>query len=232
MSSSSERPGFRPVVKAGTAAATGISVLPKPDLPRHAGEVEGNALARTLVGELADAARQDAQAQGYAIGWAQGRREARVAAQHAAAAFDAAREQAEARREAEHRAALQALTTAADQVRGLLAELMDALEEQGTELAWAITEQIMAREVTVATGADAVRRVLQALPTAPTAPTATVRVHPETLSAEAVDELRSHGLRVVADPVLGRADAVVEADGSVTDLRIDTAMARVREALS
>lgn len=229
MSSSSERSGYRTVVRADAAAAAGVSLLAKPDLPSHASELDNNTLARTLVGEIADAARQQAHAQGYAVGWAQGRREARHAAAAAAAAFDAARDEAEARRQAEHEAAVAALAAAADQVRGLLSELMDGLEEQGTELAWAVTEQIMAREVAVATGADVVRRVLQALPSAPTA---TVRLHPQTLADDAVEELRSHGLHVVPDPTLGRADALVEADGSVTDLRIDTAMARVREVLS
>ena len=45
-------------------------------------------------------------------------------------------------------------------------------------------------------------------------------------------ELADAGLVVTADPALDHADAVVEADGSVTDLRIATAIERLRDVLA
>lgn len=204
-----------------------LPTLPTPELPAS-DWADHHELARTVLSDVAEAARQEARAQGYAVGWAQGRRDGRAAADRAAAEAEAARVETEARRDAEHEAALAALAKAADEVRGLLADLAGAIETQGTELAWALTEQLVGREVAVATAPDVVRRVLQVLPAVPTA---SVRLHPDVV-AGATEELREHGLLVVADPALDRADALVECDGSITDLRISSAMERVREVLS
>lgn len=206
-----------------------------PDLPA-AEWTDTNELARTVLGELAESARAQAHAQGYAVGWAHGRRDAQAAALAAAEQAEHARREAETRRDDEHRAAVTALRQAADQVRGLLTGLCTSIEEQGTELALALTETILGRELEVVTDADVVRRVLAVLPgqlpgLLPTAPTATVRLHPSVAGSLAAAELAAAGLAVVADGALDRADAVVDCDGTVTDLRIGTAMDRLREAL-
>jgi len=204
-----------------------LTPLPLPDLPA-ANWTDANELARTVLGELAENARAEAHAQGYAVGWARGRRDALTAATAAAEQAEHTRREAEVRREDEHRAAVTALRQSAQQVRALLTELCSSIEEQGTDLAWAITETLLAREVTVVTDADVVRRVLTVLPAAPTA---TVRLHPSVVASAASAELTDAGLVLVADASLDRADAVVECDGAVTDLRIATAMDRLRDVL-
>lgn len=211
----------------GTVTRLALAPLPAPEATERT-DLAHTELARTVLGELADSARATAHAQGYAVGWAQGSREARVAAAAAAAEAERGRQEAEQRREREHADAVRALRQAANQVRGLLTELCTALEEQSTDLAWALTETLVGREVSVASGADVVRRVLEVLPAAPVA---TVRLHPELAADPAVRDLVARGLDVVADPGMGRADALVESDGAVTDLRISAAMGRVREVL-
>jgi flagellar assembly protein FliH len=217
------------VIRAGSdaALAAGVTALPTPDLPAD-DWTDANQLARTVLGEVAETARVEAQAQGYAVGWAQGRRDAQAAASATADQVARAQQEAEARREDEHRAAVQALRQAADQVRGLLTGLCTAVEEQGTEVALALTETLLGQELSDATDADVVRRALRLMPTVPTA---TVRLHPAVAASPAVKELTDAGLTVVGDASLDRDDALVESDGTVTDLRISTAMDRVREAL-
>lgn len=207
--------------------ATIVTPLPLAELPRS-GWADTTELARTVLGELAESARAEAQAQGYAIGWAHGRRDAAAVAATAAAAAEESRREAEGRRESEHQAAVTALMEAAAQVRAALAELRGSLVEQGTDLARAITETLLARELSVLTDVDVVRRVLAVSPGA----TATVRLHPAVAGSVTAADLADAGLVVVADPSLDRADAVVERDGAVTDLRIGTAMDRLREALA
>ena len=201
--------------------------LPLPDLPAT-DWTDANELARTVLGEIAESARVEAQAQGYAVGWARGRRDAQASATAAAEQAEHARREAEERREAEHRAAVTALRQAAQQVRGLLTELCTSIEEQGTDLAWAITETLVGRELTSVTDADVVRRVLAVLPGTPTA---TVRLHPSVAGSVDAAELKDAGVVIVADPALHHADAVVESEGAVTDLRIADAMDRLREVL-
>jgi flagellar assembly protein FliH len=218
------------VIRAASDAARVIhlATLPTPALPA-ADWTDSNALARTLLGELAERASAEAQAQGYAVGWARGRRDAQAAAAAAADRAEQERRATEALRENEHRTAVSALHEAAEQLRGTLTELRLQVEEQGTDLALALTETLLARELATLTDADVVRRVLAATPAAPT--TATVRLHPSVAASVEVKGLTDAGLVVVPDPTLERTDAVVECDGSVVDLRIDAAMDRLREVL-
>jgi flagellar assembly protein FliH len=137
--------------------------------------------------------------------------------------------EAEAQRAAEHADALAALAKATTEVRGLLAELSARIEEQAIGLAWELTAAIVEREVAVADSADTVRRVLRVL--SPGA-LGTVRLHPAVVSDEAAEALRGAGLTVIADPALGRADALIERDGRVVDLRISEALERVRQVLA
>lgn len=211
-----------------------LAALPTPELragewTRH-GErsLLGDPVAESMLGEVAESVRAAARAQGYAVGWASGRRDAAAAAQLEAAEAARQREAEDERREAEHRAAVEALSAAAAQVRALLEELTQAVEKQGSELAWALTEQLVEHEMSATTGPDVVRRVLRVLPASGLA---SVHLHPAVAADPAVRALVDQGLTIVPDPGLGRADARVEANGTVVDLRISEAMERVREVL-
>lgn len=188
-----------------------------------------HALAQTLLGTLAADAREQGYQDGFALGRTEARAELEAAAEAEAAQALAVRRVTEERQAEEHAAAVAALASAATQVRSLVEELTARIEEQATTLAFALVETIMAREIATATPADVVRRVLQVLP--PTA-TATVRLHPSIVSTGVVQDLLALGLVVVADDALEPADALVESDGSVVDLRIGAAMQRVREVLA
>lgn len=189
--------------------------------------VLGDEVTESMLDGLATKAREAARAQGYAVGWAEGRRAAADQAAAEEAERTARHQGAESRRQAEHDDAVAALGRAAEQVRGLLDELAAAVEQQASELACALTAEILGAHTA---SADAVARVLRVLPAVPVG---RVRLHPAVVSAEAARDLAGRGVEVVADAALGRADALVESpDGSVTDLRVDAAMERVREVLS
>ncbi|MBU2694770.1 MULTISPECIES: hypothetical protein [Pimelobacter] len=212
------------------------SALPLPELRVGAwtrlgsSSVLGDPVTESLLGGIAAEARDAARAQGYAVGWAQGRRTAAAEAAVEEARRVALHTEAEARREAEHRAALDALGEAAEQVRGLLDDLAHAIEAQATDLAWSLTTTVLGLQVAKMGPQDVVARVLQVLPPAPVG---AVRLHPSVAGSSAAQDLLSRGLDVIADPALGSADALVEAvDGSVVDLRVREAMARVREVLA
>lgn len=211
----------------------GLAALPELRVGRWTrlggGSVLGDAVTEGMLDGLAERTRAAARAQGYAVGWAEGRREAARQADEKAQALADQHAAEEARRDAEHRAAVQALGQAAAGVRTLLGELTAAVEEQATDLAWALTEAIVGLEVESLPAADVVRRVLRVLPAAPVG---TVRLHPAVAASADVAELRDLGLQVAADASLGPADALVDADGAVTDLRISTALDRVREVLA
>ncbi len=222
MSSSSETPALvrpeLPELRVGTWTRLGTDNL------------LGDRVTESLLDGIAAEARNAARAQGYAVGWAQGRREAAQQAAAEEAARAAAHASTEARREAEHRAALDGLGQAAEQVRGLLDDLARAVEDQATDLAWSLTTTLIGSQVARLAPKDVIARVLEVLPPSPVG---RVRLHPVAAASEAAQQLSDRGLEVVADPSLGSADALVEGlDGSVVDLRIREAMARVREVLA
>ncbi|WGL51935.1 FliH/SctL family protein [Nocardioides sp. BP30] len=247
MSSSSEAAGpLRQLAHAGPALGAThqgavlprhevgeLDPLPTPELRSGAWTSHGDHVTESLLGQVAAEVRSTAQAQGYSVGWSQGSRaaQAAVAEEAAAVAREVAARNAEAeqRRAEEHAAAIAALGKAADDVRDLLVALSARVEEQATTLAWELTSTLVERELAVADDADVVRRVLQVLPETGVA---TVRLHPATADADAVAALRGTGLSVIPDPSLGRADALVECDGSVADLRIAEAIERVRRVLA
>ncbi|GAB4010122.1 FliH/SctL family protein [Nocardioides ultimimeridianus] len=195
---------------------------------RGGAAVLGDAATETMLGDLAQRTREAAQAQGYAVGWAEGRRAAAAEALAVRDQVAAARAAEDAVRRQEHAAAMAALAQAAEQVRGLLGDLAGAIEAQATGLAWALTEELVGREVRSADSVDTVRRVLAVLPDSPVA---TVSLHPSVVGDAVVQDLLARGVRVVPDPSLAPVDALVEADGAVSDLRIDAALERVREVL-
>lgn len=224
MSSSSEA---RVIRDAGRVTELATPELRTGSWTRFGGSaVLGDSVTELTLSALAETTRAAARSQGYAVGWAEGRRAAADQAAATAATAAEARAVEDARREAEHRAAVAALEAAAHQVRASLAGHVARVDETATDLAFALTEQLVAHEVRTGSAGDVVRRVLDVLPPDPTV---AVRLHPSTLS-EATPELT--GVTLVADPTLDRGDAVVETDTAAVDLRLGTALARIREALA
>ena len=193
--------------------------------------VLGDVATEQTLSTLAESTRAAANAQGYAVGWAQGRREADETARLAAEQNEQRIATPEARCEAEHRAAITALQQAAVRLDQTLSELSDEVAGHASELAFELTRELVGRELAVAEdhSADTVRRVLAVLP-GRNEPR--VRLHPSVAQGAAASGLTDQGVVVVSDPSLAPTDAVVEAEGHVLDLRIDTALDRLREVMS
>jgi flagellar assembly protein FliH len=190
------------------------------------GAVRGDDVTEQLLSTLAESTRQAARAQGYSVGWAEGRRDAEAAVAEAAAETARRTAAEETRRETEHAAALTALRAAAEQLVTRVDDVCRAVDGQAAELALELTRELVGRAVPEA-ASHAVERVLGLLPDHPVV---RVRFHPAVAASAGV--LRDRGVVVLADPDLGPADAVVEADDHVVDLRVDTALERLREVLS
>lgn len=193
--------------------------------------VLGDAVTEETLSTLAESTRTAARSQGYAVGWADGQRAARELARVDAEEAAEARRQAEAVREHEHRAAVAALQLAAARLHEAEAGLSTVVEEHASDLAWELTRELVGRELRSTTGSDIVRRALQL---APTEPVARIHLHPDQhadLTVADLAELADKGVRVVADHALAWGDALVEADDHVIDLRVHTALDRVREVL-
>jgi flagellar assembly protein FliH len=193
--------------------------------------VLGDAVTEETLSTLAESTRTAARSQGYAVGWAAGQRAAREKARTESEAAEAFRLEAEAAREREHRAAIDALELAATRLHEAVAGMSSQVEEQATGLAWELTSTLLGHELRSVTGADVVRRALQL---APNEPIARLRLHPDhvaDLPAADLADLHGRGVAVVADPALGWGDALVETDDHVVDLRVSTALERIREVL-
>lgn len=186
----------------------------------------GDEVTERLLEHLAESTRGAARAQGYAVGWAEGRREAEAAAATEAEQLALREADVAERREAEHAAAVAALREAAALLEQQVTHVCHRVDEQATGLALELTRELVGGALPDA-GAHTVRRVLGVLPDHPVV---RVRLSPS-VAAEA-GELRTHGVTVVPDPALGPADAVVEADDHVVDLRVGRALDRLREVLS
>ena len=194
--------------------------------------VLGDAVTEETLSTLAESTRLAARSQGYAVGWADGQRAARERARLEAEAAAQARLEAEAEREQEHRAAVAALELAAARLHEAVAGMSVRVEEQATELAWELTRELVGRELRSVSGQDVVRRALQLVPTEPIT---RLHLHPDQvaeLSEADLAELADHGTAVVADHALAWGDALAEVDEHVVDLRVRTALDRVREVLA
>lgn len=211
-----------------------VTPLPTPDLSVGAWTrwgapgVRGDAATEDTLSTLADRTRAAAHAQGYSVGWATGKREAAAAAEQTRAEEQARLARAEARREAELAACISALHEAAHELRRAASSTCERLEAQAGELALAVTAEVLGSVSLTTAAEDVVRRVLAVLPEAPVA---TLRLHPTVARSAAVADLPA-GVDVVPDPALGPADALVELSDHVMDLRVDQALARLREALA
>ncbi len=235
MSSSTESSPRRPVVHSPLLrGGAPVTPLQPHDLRDGAwtrlapGSALGDAVSEETLTTVAEHARDAARAQGYSVGWAQGRREAAEAAA-AAAQIEARRHRREEeRREAEHLEAVEGLHRAADELRAVIDDVCQRIESQATELAWALSEELVGHELRGAQTSDVVARVLALRPTGQLA---RVRLHPDHVDDPALVPLVAEGVRCIGDPSLGRLDALVHVEDHVFDLRIDTAMERVREVL-
>lgn len=171
-----------------------------------------------------ESTHDSARAQGYAVGWAQGRREAEASARAEAdelARASAAREQ---RRDAELAAAVSALHEATAAAHQLFADACRRVDEQAGVLALELTRTLVG-----ALEPDPTHVLDRVLGLLPAHAVASVHLHPEV--AAVAGDLTDLGVVVVADPSLGRADAVAQADDHVVDLRVDQALARLGEVL-
>ena len=191
--------------------------------------VLGDTVTEHLLSTLAADARAAASAQGYAMGWAEGRRAAEEQARVAEAEADERRRLIEEQHEAEHQAAIAALLRAAATLEESVAATCARVETHAVRLAAQLTETLVGHEVSVAKnpGLGAVRRALALMPGEPVA---RIRVAPEAATNPELVALAGTAV-VVADPSLGRGDALVESDSAVVDARVSTALQRVLEVL-
>ena len=193
--------------------------------------VLGDDITEAALAAMVEDARAAARSQGYAVGWAQGRREA--ADEAALAARGHEQQLAEERRRwaARHQAALDALQRVAEGLARATEQAQAEVREQAVELARELTETMVGHELRSApdNAADVVARVLAA---SPADRPFVARLHPDVVDDAAVRVLSDSGVRVVPDGSLAPADAVVELDGQVLDLRLRSALDRVREVLS
>lgn len=192
--------------------------------------VLGDDVTEQALGRLAERTRSAARAQGYAVGWAGGRQEALARAEETARVAAQQAAEREHQRDAEHRRAVDALLRAADQLQRAIGDACDRVADQASGLAFEVTRELVRHELALEEdpGAGVVRRVLAALPVDGIA---TVRLHPSNAESAAARELAARGVVVRPDPHLDTDDAVVEVDGSAIDLRVGTALERLREVL-
>jgi flagellar assembly protein FliH len=184
----------------------------------------GDEVTDLLLDRLTGTARASARAQGYAVGWAEGRRDAEAEAREETRAQERAAALREERRAAEHAAAVAALRLAAEELREQVEETCLRVDAQASALALELVQALVG--TVTPDPAHVLARVTGLLPEGPVC---SVHLHPEV--AAAADGLRDLGLSVVADPALGRADAVVHGEDHLVDLRVDEALARLREVL-
>ena len=192
--------------------------------------VLGDDVTEQALGRLAERTQKAARAQGYAVGWAEGRKQALARAEENAAVAAARAAEREAERDAEHQRAVAALQAAAAELRASVTGVCDLVAAQATDLAFELTRELVGHELALEEdpGAGVVRRVLASLPAAHIA---TVRLHPAVVESAAARSLAEQGVALQPDPGLAPDDAVVEVDDAAIDLRLESALDRLRQAL-
>jgi flagellar assembly protein FliH len=197
--------------------------LPTRELRRlaHVTAVPTTYVSHDVEVDDAEARRALVERQGYDEGYAQGLAEAR-------AEIDIARRE-ESRRVA---TALSALERAASELRDDASRLRREMQASAPRLAFAILEQLLARELEVSAnpGREAIVRAL-ALDEG-TSPVS-VRLNPDDVArlGEAADLGLDREIVVVADPLIEIGGAVLETGGATLDGQLSTALARVRRVL-
>lgn len=197
-----------------------------------ASTVLGDSTTERILEGLAERAVQAGRAQGYARGWTEGRRAGQAEALAEAALAGRVRAEEKVVRQQEHDLAVQALESAARELRDRLDDACAAIEARVVDTALGLAEAVVGRELVVATdpGTDAVRRALRVLPH--DVHSFVLRLHPEDASRVDPSALDGFSVTVVADTRLARGDAVAETDTVVVDASIGAALERVREVLA
>ena len=193
--------------------------------------VLGDSVTELALSGLVEEVRAASRSQGYAVGWGEGRR---AAAAEAAVARRAAEQERAAEQvlwQARQDEAVQALNRAAQQLSEAIETTQTLVRSQALEVARELTEALVGHELraTPDTAADVVARVLAQRPA--DAPFV-VRLHPDVIDHAQRSELADAGVGLVADDRLDPADAMIEVDDHIVDLRVRTALERVREVLS
>lgn len=191
-------------------------------------EVRGDATTESVLDVLAERTRDAARSQGFSVGWSQGRRAAAEQAEEERRIVAAEQARAEERRRAEHAEALAALREAAARLDRATATATAAVHEQASELALALTEELVAHTLATETAQDVVRRAAALLPASGRG-TARLRLHPDVAATVAAGDLP--GVAVVGDPTLPRSGAVAELDDALVRFDADAALDRLREVL-
>ncbi|MGH3497792.1 MAG: FliH/SctL family protein [Nocardioidaceae bacterium] len=195
------------------------------------GQVRGDAVTEASLGLLADRVRQAARAEGFSSGWAQGRRKA--ADESAAAASEhastLAAERARYADQAEQ--ALHAVVAATQRLDKSMAAACAAVESRAGEVALALTEVLLGRELADGPG-SAQAAVLRALTLAPTGLPVVVRLNPAdiTMLAELGTNVPPQ-VSLTPDPSVQPGDAVAVSGATTVDATLGAALARVREVL-
>ncbi len=184
-------------------------------------------VATEVTGEIAERAR----VQGHAAGYAAGRREAAVVLEQDRAALRAEADRVLAGEFARIRSAAAALDAAAASFLNADAATSAVADEAVLAAAVDIAELVLGRELADRPG-SAIAAVRRALAAAGDAPVRVVRLHPDDVALVDVVVAEHPALRFVADAALERGDAVADlTDGSI-DARIGAALDRVRLAFS
>jgi len=184
-------------------------------------------VATEVTGEIAERAR----VQGHAAGYAAGRREAAAVLEQDRAALRAEADRVLAGDIARVRSAAAALDAAAASLLAHGTSAGAVADEAVLAAAVDIAELVLGRELADRPG-SAVAAVRRALAAAGDAPVRLVRLHPDDLALVDGVAAEHPSLRFVADPALERGDAVADLrDGSI-DARIGAALDRVRLAFS
>ncbi|WP_227497160.1 FliH/SctL family protein [Planctomonas psychrotolerans] len=184
---------------------------------------------------LRDGARERWEAQGTAHGHAAG---------YAAGLRAAAAELAEriTRMEAEHEAARQRDRATADAALATLAAATRALENRILPIVAEAEQVLAATAIDLAeaivghdirsTDSPALAAITRVLASVEPAHVRTVRMNADDLATLDADTRAAVGMHLVADPSLGRGDAIADLPHGFLDARIDTALSRMRAALT
>jgi flagellar assembly protein FliH len=184
-------------------------------------------VATEVTGEIAERAR----VQGHAAGYAAGRREAAVVLEQDRAALRAEADRVLAGEIARVRSAAAALDAGAASLLTHGTSAGAVADEAVLAAAVDIAELVLGRELADRPG-SAVAAVRRALAAAGDAPVRVVRLHPDDVALVEAVAAEHPSLRFVADAALDRGDAVADlTDGSI-DARIGAALDRVRLAFS
>ena len=182
--------------------------------------------------------RQAARALGYAEGWSSGTRAAAAQAEALRTALLREHEESAATARAAAERALAGLAAATRQLVATTTPTVDEAGDVVLDAAVTLARAILDAELSVVDAAAlaALRRALRPMPTDAVV---TVRVNPadRTVLEDVVTRtpqgeiFDGHELRLVADPAVGRGDALAEQAGSLVDAGIGAALERAIDVL-